>query len=60
MSEHLLVVPEGDPSRRRHAHAACVAKAHAAGRLPYREDVEPKHPGPLSRLLQTLKGVRPR
>ena len=34
MSEHMLLVPEGDPSRRRHAHSDCVAKARSAGRLP--------------------------
>jgi hypothetical protein len=41
LMEHLLVVPEGDPSRRRHAHAECVRAARAAGRLPLREEVEP-------------------
>ena len=34
MSEHVLIAPEGDASRRRHAHAECAARAHAAGRLP--------------------------
>ena len=34
MSEHALIAPEGDVSRRRHAHLECVQKAHAAGRLP--------------------------
>jgi hypothetical protein len=34
MSEHMLLVPEGDPSRRRHAHTDCVAKARKAGGLP--------------------------
>ena len=34
MSEHMLLVPEGDPSRRRHAHTDCVAQARRAGRLP--------------------------
>ena len=34
MSEHALLLPEGDASRRRHAHSACVAKARSAGRLP--------------------------
>jgi hypothetical protein len=50
LSEHLLVVPEGDPSRRRHAHGECVLKARRAGRLPLREEVEPPRPGLLARL----------
>jgi hypothetical protein len=52
MSEHLLVTPEGDPSRRRHAHTACVTAARRAGRLPLREDVEPRRPSLLARLLR--------
>jgi hypothetical protein len=50
MLEHLLVVPEGDASRRRHAHAECVRRARAAGRLRLREEVEPPRPGRLARL----------
>jgi hypothetical protein len=52
LSEHMLVLPEGDPSRRRHAHARCVMRAREAGRLPLREDVEPRGPGLLARLLR--------
>ena len=48
----MLVLPEGDPSRRRHAHTACVMKARRAGRLPLREDVQPRRPGLLARLLR--------
>jgi len=33
MSDHVLIAPEGDVERRRHAHAACVARAREAGRL---------------------------
>ena len=50
LSEHMLVTPEGDSSRRRHAHSACVMAARKQGRLPLREDVEPAAPGLLSRL----------
>jgi hypothetical protein len=50
LREHLLVTPEGDTSRRRHAHTACVTSARAAGRLPLREEIEPPHPGLLARL----------
>jgi hypothetical protein len=52
LSEHLLVLPEGDATRRRHAHPECVMRARRAGRLPLREDVEPPRPGLLSRLLR--------
>ena len=38
LSEHMLLFPEGDHGRRRHAHTGCVMRAHAAGRLPLRED----------------------
>jgi len=54
MSEHMLVFPEGDHTRRRHAHAACVMRARSAGRLPLREDVEPRRPGLLARLRARL------
>ncbi|MFL5868402.1 MAG: hypothetical protein ACJ766_14985 [Thermoleophilaceae bacterium] len=52
LTAHMLVTPEGDPKRRRHAHAECVAKARRAGRLPLREEVEPRPPGLLARLLR--------
>jgi hypothetical protein len=31
MSEHVLIAPEGDTSRRRHAHTDCVLAARQAG-----------------------------
>jgi hypothetical protein len=34
LSEHVLITPEGDASRRRHAHTACAVAARKAGRLP--------------------------
>ncbi len=52
LSSHMLVVPDGDPSRRRHAHADCVMRARKSGALPLREEVEPKAPGLLARLLR--------
>src|SRR3954469_6497150 len=45
LSEHMLVLPEGDSSRRRHAHSDCVKKARAEGRLPLRDEVEPSGRG---------------
>jgi hypothetical protein len=52
LTDHMLVLPEGDASRRRHAHGRCVMNARRAGRLPLREDVEPRRPGLLARLLR--------
>jgi hypothetical protein len=53
MSEHVLIAPEGDGERRRHAHTACVLAARKAGRLPFRDEwraSQPQQPGLLSRL----------
>jgi hypothetical protein len=41
ISEHVLVMPEGDSRRRRHAHTACALAERKAGRLPTRDEVEP-------------------
>lgn len=38
LSEHMLLMPEGDSARRRHAHTPCVLRAREQGRLPLRED----------------------
>jgi hypothetical protein len=51
LSDHMLVLPEGEPSRRRHAHTECVMNARRDGRLLLREETEPRRPGLLSRLL---------
>ncbi|MGH2975753.1 MAG: hypothetical protein ACRDLL_12920 [Solirubrobacterales bacterium] len=58
LSDHMLVLPEGDPSRRRHAHPACVVKARREGRLSLREEIEPRPPGLLARLLRRTSGRR--
>lgn len=55
LSDHLLVYPEGDHARRRHAHSDCVMRARRAGRLPLREEVEPPPPGLLARLRARLR-----
>jgi len=55
MSEHVLIAPEGDTSRRRHAHAECVEAARRNGRLPTYDEwkkTQPRRPGLLSRLLR--------
>ncbi|HEU4706591.1 MAG TPA: hypothetical protein VFS64_05360 [Solirubrobacterales bacterium] len=38
LSEHVLIWPEDDKSRRRHAHTECVLRARKAGRLPSAEE----------------------
>lgn len=38
LSEHMLVIPEGDAGRRRHAHTQCAVAARKAGRLPSRDE----------------------
>jgi hypothetical protein len=52
LTDHLLLFPEDDHSRRRHAHLECVRAARQAGRLPSRDEVEPRPPGLLARLLR--------
>jgi hypothetical protein len=57
LSEHMLIVPEGDSARRRHAHTACVLAARRAGRLPTREEwrrTQPAEPSRLQRLRSRL------
>jgi hypothetical protein len=34
LQPHMLITPEGDASRRRHAHSSCVLTARKQGRLP--------------------------
>jgi hypothetical protein len=51
LSAHMLVFPQGDPARRRHAHTACVVRARRAGRLPLRDEVQPRRPGWFARLI---------
>jgi hypothetical protein len=57
LSEHMLIAPEGNAQRRRHAHTECVMHARQAGRLLTREEwlasqpPQPREPGPLSRLM---------
>jgi hypothetical protein len=38
MSEHMLVLPEGDAGRRRHAHTACALAAREQGTLRSRDE----------------------
>ena len=59
LSEHMLIAPEGDTTRRRHAHSRCVVAARKAGRLPTREEwlkTQPRQPSLLTRAWGRLKG----
>ena len=49
MSDHVLIAPEGDVDRRRHAHAACVARAREAGRFRTYDDWRAAESGPSRR-----------
>jgi hypothetical protein len=49
LSDHMLIAPEGDSSRRRHAHTECVLRARKQGRLPTRDEWLSTQPRPPSR-----------
>jgi len=58
LSEHVLIAPEGDASRRRHAHTNCAMAARKAGRLPSRDDwlkTQPRRPGLFARLTRRAR-----
>ncbi len=57
LSEHVLIAPEGDADRRRHAHSNCVMRARKDGRLPTRDEWQQTQPRPPS-LWQRLLGRR--
>ena len=51
--EHVLVLPEGDTRRRRHAHTECALAEKRAGRMPSYEQwlaTQPQRTGRFSRL----------
>jgi hypothetical protein len=55
MSEHVLIAPEGDAERRRHAHVQCVAAARKAGTFKTYDDwraTQPRRPSFLRRYLR--------
>lgn len=57
MTSHMLIAPEGDVDRRRHAHTECVEQALRVGRLRTYDDwrrTQPRRPRRLSRLLSRL------
>jgi hypothetical protein len=59
LSEHLLMFPEGDRGRRRHAHTECVMAARKAGKLPTKEEwlkTQPREPSAWQRLVARIGG----
>jgi hypothetical protein len=46
LSEHMLLYPEGDHNRRRHAHTRCVMDARQAGELATRAEWQAATRGP--------------
>jgi hypothetical protein len=51
----MLIAPEGDTRRRRHAHRECVLEARAKGQLPLRDEwlrTQPRRPSLWKRLLR--------
>jgi len=53
MSEHVVIAPEGDVERRRHAHIECVLAARRAGTFRTYDDwraTQPRRPGLLARI----------
>lgn len=57
MSPHVLIAPEDDRSKRRHAHMECVREARAAGRLPTRDEWLAAERGPRPSLGARLRGL---
>ena len=58
LSEHMLMFPEDDKSRRRHAHTKCVLAARQRGQLMLREDwlrTQPRSPSWWRRLLAWVR-----
>jgi hypothetical protein len=58
LSEHLLIAPEGDTRRRRHAHVACVRRARERGQLVSHDEwrrSQPRPPSWLSRVIARLR-----
>jgi hypothetical protein len=51
----MLIAPEGDASRRRHAHTECVLAARAGGKIVLRDEwqrTQPRRPSLWRRLLK--------
>jgi hypothetical protein len=58
MADHMLIAPEGDADRRRHAHTECVLAARERGRLPLRDEwlrTQPRPPSLMRRIRDRLR-----
>jgi hypothetical protein len=58
LSEHMLIFPEGDKSRRRHAHTKCVLAARQRGQLTMHDEwlrAQPRAPSLWRELLGRFK-----
>ena len=56
--EHVLILPEGDTRRRRHAHTECALAERRAGRLPSRDQwlaTQPRKTGRFARLFSKTR-----
>jgi hypothetical protein len=53
----MLIAPEGDSRRRRHAHSACVLAARERGELPLRDEWLRAQPRPLSLWTRLVRRV---
>jgi hypothetical protein len=51
----MLIAPEGDTRRRRHAHTECVLAARRRGQLPLEEEWRRTQPAPASLLRRLLR-----
>jgi hypothetical protein len=51
----MLIAPEGDARRRRHAHSECVLRARARGELTLRDEWLARQPRPPSLWLRLLR-----
>jgi hypothetical protein len=58
MSDHVLIEPEGDATRRRHAHAECVRAANLPSASDWRA-TQPRRPGLRSRVARLFRPWRP-
>jgi hypothetical protein len=59
LTEHMLIAPEGETRRRRHAHTQCVVAARKRGELVLREEwlrTQPRGPSLWRRLLRRQDG----
>jgi len=59
LSEHMLMLPEGDTRQRRHAHTECVLAARRRGQLSTRAEwlaTQPRPAGLWQRAIARLRG----